>query len=143
MAEQDAPIRTKAATQMRPIEFVPAAHEKMRNVGAVESFAFHDVSLHPNHLLRRAKFNRQSQELVIVRPREPRIVHFAQSVARTKNQINIDPPLPGFGQPMWRGHFSVEPGVGERTESCVNMYGRTHRSKSFVRRETFAHIFMT
>src|SRR5262249_36552999 len=121
MSEQDSPIGTKAPNQMRPIQFVRAAHEKMRNVSTVESFAFHDVRLHPNHFLRRAKFDRHPEELVIVGPREPGIVHFAQSVARAKNQIHIIPAVFGFGEPMWRGHFCVESEPGERTASCLNM----------------------
>src|SRR5215470_12971148 len=59
MAEQHAPVRTKATNQMRPIEFLCATLKNVRNVSAVETLAFHDVRFHPNHFLWRTKLHLQ------------------------------------------------------------------------------------
>ena len=77
MAEQYAPIGTKTMNQMRPIEFLCAALKNMRDIGAVESFAFHDVGLHPNHFLRCAKFHMQAKQFSILRALKPGIVDLA------------------------------------------------------------------
>ncbi len=71
MAEQHSPVRTKAVNQVRPVEFLCAALKDVRNVGAVEPFAFHDVRLHPNHFLWRTKLHFRAKELVTVRSLEP------------------------------------------------------------------------
>jgi hypothetical protein len=77
VAEQHTPIRTEALDQMLPIKFLCAARQNMRNIGAIESFALHDVRLHPNRFLRRGEFHAQPEQLVIVCPLEPRVIHFA------------------------------------------------------------------
>jgi hypothetical protein len=96
---------------MRPIDICRAAAKNMRDVGAVEPFAFHNVSLHPNHFFRRAKFYRHAQQFVVARAVEPGIIHFAQSVAGAKNQIQDISLIRRFGQPMRKRQFGFVPGT--------------------------------
>jgi hypothetical protein len=71
MTEQNAPVRTKAANQMRPIESLCLALKNVRDVGAIEPVAFHDVRFHPNHFLWRTKLHPQVEKLAIMRPLKP------------------------------------------------------------------------
>ena len=71
--------------QILPIEFICAALKNMHNIGAIEPFTFHDVRLHPNHLLRRTEFHPQAKQFVILRALEPRVIDFAKPVAGAKN----------------------------------------------------------
>src|SRR5207302_11508243 len=71
LAKQHWPVRAEATNQVRPVEFLCATLKDVRNVGAVEPFAFHNVRLHPNHFLWRTKLHRQAKELVTMRPLEP------------------------------------------------------------------------
>jgi hypothetical protein len=107
MAEQHAPIGSEAVHQMWPIELLCTALENMRNISAIEPFPFHDIRLHPNHFLGRAKLYVQVQQLVIVRTFKPRIVDFTQAIARAKNQVNAVPTTAGFGEPMRKCLFCL------------------------------------
>jgi hypothetical protein len=77
MTQQHAPIRTKAANQMRPIESLCAALKDVHNVSTVKALAFHDVRLHPNHFLWRTKLYLRVKKVAAMGPLEPRVVHFA------------------------------------------------------------------
>ncbi len=109
MAEQYAPIRTEAANQVRPIDLFRAEAKNVRDVSAVEPLAFHDVRLHPNHFLGRAVFHRHAQQLLIARTLEPRIIHFAQSIAGAKNQIKHISFVRCLGQPVRECQFGFVP----------------------------------
>ena len=71
MAEQHPPVLTKATNEMRPIESPCITFKNVSNVGTIETFAFHDVRLHPNHFLWRTKLHFRAEELVTTRPLEP------------------------------------------------------------------------
>ena len=123
VAEQHTPIRTEPLDQMLPIEFLYAAQQNMRNIGAIESFALHDVRFHPENFFRCAKFHCQTEKVSIMRSIEPGIVDFTKSIPGTKNQINAIATTFGFGQPMWKYFFRLIAGASKCIESCTNMGG--------------------
>ena len=105
MAKQYAPIRTEPANKVRPIDLSRTAAKNVRDVSTVEPLAFHDVRLHPNHFFGRAVFYRYAQQLVIACTLEPRIIHFAQSIAGAKNQIKNISLVRRLGQPVRECQF--------------------------------------
>ncbi len=109
MAEQYAPISTEPANQVRPVDLCRAAAKNVRDVGAVKPFTLHDVRLHPNHFLRCAKLHGHAQQRVVARAVKPRIIHFAQSIAGAKNQINDISLVRRLGQPVRECQFGFVP----------------------------------
>jgi len=106
---------------VRPVEFLCAALKDVRNIGAVEPLAFHNVRLHPNHFLWRTKLHRQAKELVTTRPLEPCVIHFAQSVSGAKNQINMIATAPGLGEPMRKSLFRLVARALKYVEGQIDM----------------------
>ncbi len=106
---------------MRPFDFLCAAPKNMRDVGAIEPFAFHDVRLHPNHFFRCAKFHMQALQFIILGALEPRVIDFAQSVAGAKDQINVIPAAPGFREPMRKWFFRFVSGASKRIQGWIDM----------------------
>ena len=121
VTQEHTPVWAKAMNQMRPIDSLCAALKNVRNICAVEPFAFHNVRLHPYHLLRRTKFHVQAKQFVIVRPLEPRIIHLAQTVAGTKNQIDVVPAVPCFSKPMGECLLRRVSGAGEGIDGCIDV----------------------
>ena len=115
------PIGPEPANQMRPFDFLCAAPKNMRDVGAIEPFAFHDVRLHPNHFFRCAKFHMQALYFIILGALEPRVIDFAQSIAGAKNQINVIAPAPGLGEPMRKCFFRFVSGASKRFHGSIDM----------------------
>src|SRR5262245_83330 len=86
-----------------------------------ESFAFHDVSFHPNHFLRCTKFHRHAQQLVAACAVEPRSIYFAQTIAGAKNQIKDISLVRRLGQPVRECQFGFVPCARQRTERSLHM----------------------
>src|SRR5437016_5600127 len=106
---------------MLPIELCCATPQKTSHVRAIESFALHDVGFHPEYLFRRAKFYRHSENLGVACTREPRVVHFAETVAGAKNKINKIFAAPGFGQPARVRLLSLITEMRERIQRKIDV----------------------
>ena len=93
---------------MRPIEPFGATLDKMRDIRAVETFALHDVCLHPDDLFGRAEGIGKPEHLLLPRTLKPRIVDLADAEGTTTARIpvfNVSLPLmqrQGGGKPPFR-----------------------------------------
>src|SRR3954469_1980965 len=108
MAEEHAPILTEAPQQVRPIEPFRATEKQMRNIRAVETLALHDVTFEPERFFRRGDGCAFVQHSLFARSFKPGIVHFAQAVSGTEDQVNAILPAFSFPQPMRKRLLRLE-----------------------------------
>src|SRR5580692_1580019 len=103
MAPQDPPVTAKSSHQPVPIETLSARLQHMGNISAVEPLPLHNISLLPDHLLRRYDSDVHIEYGRFVSVLEPDVIDHSQPVAGTKYDINVHSPALNFGQPMGEG----------------------------------------
>jgi hypothetical protein len=121
VAQENAPMRTKAIYQALPVQPVGPPQQQMRNVATIVTLTLHDKSLAPDHFFRWAEFYRESEDPTGHRMLKPQIVNFTQSVARIENDIDKEIIVKDLSQPMGKRQFHLKASILEDLENAVQI----------------------
>ncbi len=93
----------------------------MGYVGAVEALTLHNISLHPEHLLRRTKARLHSQDILRRRTLEPELIHCAETVAGAKDDVDRILAPEDLSKPVGKGFFRPVASLPTGVEGAIDV----------------------
>src|SRR5437588_3410872 len=111
---------------MRPIDRFSAALDHVRDIGAVESFAFLNKRFHPDDLFRTHYFHWKREQFIIAPARKPGIIDQAQAIPSCIDQVDNILPEINLRQPMGKGFVDSTSIFLENHEGTIEI-GRSNK----------------
>src|SRR6478672_1242585 len=91
----------------------------MRDIGAVEPFAFHDERFGPDRFLDRAQERVDAKHLTVNGVLEPAVIDAGHTIARAENDVDRVVAAESLAEPVWEPELGAIACVGQRLEHAL------------------------